>query len=604
MKFGKLEIPHQWKEYFTKYPHGYTIFEALCNWTKQVDGMVDNQNTWTDYLDNFVKNFAFELQEEVKKTIMKWQNEGVLDGIIESALNTELDNVKTQLAQIAINVKNHGAKGDGVTDDTLAIQSAIDTGGTILIPKGTYMINGTRKTVTNVGDRTVGGLFPKSNQSITFEKGAVLKIIPSSAEWYSIFALHEVYNVTINNGKLVGDRNDHIGVTGEWGYGVSIMSSKNVTLEDCEAIDFWGDGFFVGCTNHLDPITMSKNIRFINCTAKNNRRQGASFTGVEDVIVQGGEYSGTIGTEPCAGIDFEPNNVATTNKRCQVIGVNLKDNDRFGLMVTSMVDMLIKDCIFSGNARASIYAPVDINARVVNCVFNDPHILALEHAPSTAVYEKHIDFVDNDMKISSALEYLAGVNPFLTGTVNFLNNRMVFKSGCVTSNLATSSIATEISKFKGNEVITKSGFDNMGLEGGNIIIYPNNPTIQISDNDFVNHSTKQLVLHGSNGFYGKPNRYIGNIKDLNGRVNGDIPSVNFDQASLAPNTDTEWTIPHVGVKVGDRIEITSLSNSHRFYFQAECLNDDVITVRAYNITDSPRSLNAPYRINIERYYMS
>src|SRR5690554_4348826 len=99
MRFNKLDVPYQWREEFTKYPHGYTIFEALCNWTKQVDNMVDNVNDWNDYLDGFVENFEFELQEEVKTTITKWQNEGLLDGIIESALNTELDNVKTQLAE-------------------------------------------------------------------------------------------------------------------------------------------------------------------------------------------------------------------------------------------------------------------------------------------------------------------------------------------------------------------------------------------------------------------------------------------------------------------------------------------------------------------------
>ena len=98
-KFNKLDVPHQWKDEFTKYPHGYTIFEALCKWVKQVDNMVDNINNWNDYLDNFVENFEFELQEEVQSTIERWQNEGLLDGIIESALNTELDNVKKRLAQ-------------------------------------------------------------------------------------------------------------------------------------------------------------------------------------------------------------------------------------------------------------------------------------------------------------------------------------------------------------------------------------------------------------------------------------------------------------------------------------------------------------------------
>lgn len=44
------------------------------------------------------------------------------------------------------NVKNYGAKGDGVTDDTAAIQSAINAaiaagGGTVYLPVGHYMVN-------------------------------------------------------------------------------------------------------------------------------------------------------------------------------------------------------------------------------------------------------------------------------------------------------------------------------------------------------------------------------------------------------------------------------------------------------------------------------
>ncbi len=100
-KFNKLDVPYQWRDEFTKYPHGYTIFEALCKWTKQVDGMVDNVNDWNVYLDEFVTNFDEELQREVQTTIEKWQNDGLLDGIIESALSTELAGVKTQLSEKA-----------------------------------------------------------------------------------------------------------------------------------------------------------------------------------------------------------------------------------------------------------------------------------------------------------------------------------------------------------------------------------------------------------------------------------------------------------------------------------------------------------------------
>src|SRR5262249_17284297 len=47
----------------------------------------------------------------------------------------------TPLTHIA-NVKEYGAKGDGTTDDTEAIQAAIQAGQVILFPPGTYMITG------------------------------------------------------------------------------------------------------------------------------------------------------------------------------------------------------------------------------------------------------------------------------------------------------------------------------------------------------------------------------------------------------------------------------------------------------------------------------
>lgn len=60
-------------------------------------------------------------------------------------------------ADTVIDVSNYGAKGDGTTDDTAAIQSAIDAavnGGTVFMPRGVYMV--TALTIRNKGTNILG----------------------------------------------------------------------------------------------------------------------------------------------------------------------------------------------------------------------------------------------------------------------------------------------------------------------------------------------------------------------------------------------------------------------------------------------------------------
>lgn len=58
-----------------------------------------------------------------------------------------------QKGDIVFNVKDYGAKGDGSTDDTAAIQAAIAavqnaSGGTVFFPQGTYSVASSRRTAT------------------------------------------------------------------------------------------------------------------------------------------------------------------------------------------------------------------------------------------------------------------------------------------------------------------------------------------------------------------------------------------------------------------------------------------------------------------------
>ena len=208
-------------------------------------------------------------------------------GIAYQTIHDRLANLS-----VSVSVKDYGAVGDGVFDDTDAINQTIENHSHIFIPDGTFMIDAEKF------------IRLKSNRQILMSKNAILKVIPNGNAYYSLFYLNTVSNVKITGGKLIGDRDEHTGTTGEWGHGIEMRGCTNITIEDLETNDFWGDGLYIGVSGQKNYC---ENIKLINFSADNNRRQGMSVISVDGLYGDRVSLTNTNGTSPEAGVDFEPN---------------------------------------------------------------------------------------------------------------------------------------------------------------------------------------------------------------------------------------------------------------------------------------------------------
>jgi parallel beta-helix repeat protein len=247
------------------------------------------------------------------------------------------------------NVRTFGATGDGVTDDTEAMQAAFDSladGGTIEIPDGTYLVHATG---------SVGALRPHSHQRVELSDGAVVQHAPTDADEYEVFQLLLVDDVTVTGGTQVGDRDSHLGSTGEWGHGVGVRSSTNITIDGVTARDFWGDGFYIG-RNYADPPP-SEHVTVRNVVADHNRRQGISITDATDVLVENSTFQNTGGTPPEAGIDLEPWGPELTATQITLRG-NTTTNGSYGILLVGgagpTYDNLVIENHISNNRIAGI----------------------------------------------------------------------------------------------------------------------------------------------------------------------------------------------------------------------------------------------------------
>ncbi|WP_448712965.1 right-handed parallel beta-helix repeat-containing protein [Microbacterium profundi] len=227
-----------------------------------------------------------------------------------------------------------GVAGDGVQDDTAALQSALDAVSVALgvvdvhVPDGVYMINAVSAGQVQTRNNWIGGgLHPKAGTRLHLSPGAVFKVIPNSSPGYAcVYIGPEGDGIEVRGGRIEGDRAGHdyasdpTYTSHEWGYGVVTHGARNITVEGVSFAGFTGDAVYIAAVGNLAyPGLYGEYVPSEQITVRNNvidgsRRNNISIIGCNGVLIEGNVIAsaGTDdgvrdGVAPRFGIDIEGN---------------------------------------------------------------------------------------------------------------------------------------------------------------------------------------------------------------------------------------------------------------------------------------------------------
>jgi len=165
-------------------------------------------------------------------------------------------------------VRRYGAIGDGINDDSVALQSALDSKSAL-----TYIPKPPVKYMTDQ-------LLLPSDTNLFIESGTVIEAKPGYGKHDVVLLARNVSNIKISGygATLQMPKSEYSGM---YRHGLSIRGSNNIEVEGLASNNTGGDGFYVGEAKR----PYSQDIVLRDISADNNRRQGLSIVSARNIRV-------------------------------------------------------------------------------------------------------------------------------------------------------------------------------------------------------------------------------------------------------------------------------------------------------------------------------
>lgn len=192
-----------------------------------------------------------------------------------------------------VNVKDYGAVGDGVTDDTLAIQAAIDAcsnngngGGIVFVPSGIYLMR-SRDYVNSAG-ATIGRCCLIMRDGVTLQGenwGTQLQLDANQylvGTYFRMIAsdtINMLQQAAIRDITINGNRANNPSITD--GNNIVLEVLSNVKIDNVNSISSNGNGILLRGT----PTQYMSNVEVTNCYSYNHAMIGIQCSQFNGLVI-------------------------------------------------------------------------------------------------------------------------------------------------------------------------------------------------------------------------------------------------------------------------------------------------------------------------------